>query len=40
MPIPIEEIARTGLGLDVHYVCLSEELDIYGMTIFTDGAEE
>jgi hypothetical protein len=33
MPVPIEEIARTGLGLDVHYVCLSEELDIFGMTI-------
>ncbi len=40
MPVPIEEIARTGLGLDVRYVCLSEELDIYGMTIFTDGAVE
>ena len=40
LPVPIEEIARTGLGLDVRYVCLSEELDIYGMTIFTDGAVE
>ena len=38
MSVPIEEIAKTGLGLDVQYVCLSEELDIYGMTIFTDGA--
>ena len=26
--------------MDVRYVCLSEELDIYGMTIFTDGAVE
>ena len=40
MPVPIEEIAKTGLGLEVRYVCLSEELDIYGMTIFTDGAVE
>lgn len=40
MPIPIEEIARTMLGLDVQYTCLSEELDIYGMTIFTDGIVE
>ena len=40
MPVPIEEIAKTGLGLDVQYICLSEELDIYGMTIFTDGAVE
>lgn len=40
MPVPIENIARTGLGLDVQYVCLSEELDIYGMTIFTDGVVE
>lgn len=41
MPVPIEEIARDGLGLDLHFdVCLSEELDIYGMTIFTDGVVE
>ena len=40
MPVPIEDIARNGLGLDVQYICLSEELDIYGMTIFTDGAVE
>lgn len=39
-PVPIEDIARRGLGLDVQYVCLSEELDIYGMTIFTDGLIE
>lgn len=35
--VPIEQIAREGLGLDVQYVCLSEELDTYGMTIFSDG---
>lgn len=40
MPVPIEEIARIGLGLDIQYVCLSEELDIYGMTVFTDGGVE
>ena len=40
MPVSIEEIAKTGLGLDIQYICLSEELDIYGMTIFTDGVVE
>ena len=40
MPVPIEEIATSGLGLSLKYVCLSEELDIYGMTIFTDGMVE
>ena len=40
MPVPIENIARNGLGLDVQYICLSEEFDIYGMTIFTDGVVE
>lgn len=39
-PVPIERIAKEGLGLDIQYVCLSEELDIYGMTIFSDGAVE
>ena len=38
--VPIEEIARDGMGLDVRYLCLSEELDIYGMTVFTDGNVE
>lgn len=38
--VPIEQIAYEGLGLDVQYVCLSEELDIFGMTIFTDGKVE
>lgn len=27
-------------GLKAQYVCLSEETDIYGATIFTDGALE
>lgn len=40
MSVPIEEIVKAGLGLDVQYVCLSEELDIYGITIFTDEAVE
>lgn len=40
MPVPIEDIAKNVMGLDVQYVCLSEEQDIYGMTIFTDGAVE
>lgn len=40
MPVPIEDIAKNVMGLDVQYVCLSEEQDIYGMTIFTDGAIE
>lgn len=30
MPVPIEDIARNGLGLDVQYICLSEELDMAG----------
>lgn len=40
MPIPIEDIAKNEMGLDVRYLCLSEEQDIYGMTIFTDGVVE
>lgn len=40
MPVPIEEISKTCLGLDAQYICLPEELDIYGMTIFTDGVVE
>lgn len=38
--IPILDIARDNIGLDVQFVCLSEELDIYGMTIFDDGLVE
>lgn len=40
MPIPIDKIAKIGLGLDVKNICLSEEMDIYGMTIFTTGSVE
>lgn len=39
MPIPIEKIA-VDMGLKVQYICLSEEANIYGATIFTDGAME
>lgn len=39
MAIPIEKIVAD-MGLKVQYVCLSEEADIYGATIFTDGALE
>ncbi len=39
-PVPIEKIARESMGLDVRYVCLSEEQDIYGITVFTDGKIE
>ena len=40
MPVPIEHIAKDIIGLDLQYVCLSEELNIYGMTIFSDGEVE
>lgn len=39
MAVSIEKIAAD-MGLKVQYVCLSEEADIYGATIFTDGALE
>lgn len=39
MAVPIEKIA-TDMGLKVQYICLSEEADIYGATIFSDGALE
>lgn len=39
-PIPILDIARNEMGLDVRFICLSEEQDIYGMTIFSDGIVE
>ena len=38
--IPILDIARNEMGLDVKFICLSEEQDIYGMTIFSDGIVE
>ena len=40
MPVPIEQIAKAGLGLDIKYITLSEEQDIFGITVFTDGAVE
>lgn len=36
LAVPIKEIAAD-MGLKVQYVCLSEELDIYGATIFSEG---
>lgn len=38
--VPIEEIAKNGLGLNLREVCITEESDVYGMTIFTDGLVE
>ena len=38
--VPILEVARNDVGLDVQFVCLSEESDIYGITIFEDGNVE
>lgn len=40
MAVPIEKIATDEMHLDVKYICLSEELDIFGMTVFTDGIVE
>ncbi len=40
IPVPIEDVARNSMGLDVQYVILSEEHDIYGMTVFSDGPIE
>lgn len=34
--VPIYQIAKD-MGLDIQEVCLSEELSIYGATVFTDG---
>ena len=39
-PVPIMDVAINNVGLDLKEVCLSEELDIYGMTIFSDGSVE
>lgn len=38
--VPITDIATNQLGLDIKNICLSEELDTYGMTIFDDGLVE
>lgn len=40
IPVPIKEVAIKNVGLDLKEACLSEELDIYGMTIFSDGPIE
>ena len=40
IPVPILDIAKNGMHLDVQFVNLSEDLDIYGMTVFTDGYVE
>lgn len=40
LAVPILEIAKNKMGLDVQFICLSEEVDIYGMTIFDDGFVE
>lgn len=39
-PVPILKIARNKMGLDVQFICLSEELDVYGVTVFSDGLVE
>lgn len=39
-PVPIQDIAKNKMGLNVQFIPLSEELDIYGMTIFADGLVE
>lgn len=39
-PVPILDIAKNKMGLDVQFVCLSEELDVYGVTVFSDGLVE
>jgi len=36
-PVPILDVARNNVGLDVQFVRLSEELDVYGITVFSDG---
>lgn len=37
MAVPIMDIAEDEMGLSVKKECLSEELDILGMTVFADG---
>lgn len=39
-PIPILDIAKNIMGLDVQFIPLSEEQDIFGMTVFADGLIE
>ena len=35
--VPIESIAKEQMGMNLLYECLSEEKDILGMTVFSDG---
>lgn len=35
--IPIWDIAVNEMGMDVKEICLSEEADVYGATVFSDG---
>lgn len=37
MAVPISDIAKSEMGLNLVKECLSEELDIFGVTIFSDG---
>lgn len=37
MPVPILKIATEEMKMDVKFLCLSEDMEIYGMTIFADG---
>lgn len=39
-PVPILDIAKNKMGINVQFLCLSEEMDIYGMTIFDNGKVE
>ena len=38
--IPILDVARNKMGIDVQFVSLSEEFDVYGLTVFEDGNVE
>lgn len=38
--VPILDIAKEKMGLDIQFIPLSEEQEIYGMTIFSDGLVE
>lgn len=40
MAVPICDIAVKKMGLNIIEVCLSEELDVYGATVFSEGIVE
>jgi hypothetical protein len=40
MAVPILDIAQRIMHLDVKFITLSEDLDTYGMTLFSDGMVE